>query len=185
MNDQKSFPRVILILLIVLGGVVGYFTFMKKSEPVEMSSWKSWRTSENYLVVKIPSDWKISQADAGGLSLIHISSPNNSGTNAQLSISIENAADFNGENKMNFATYVSRGGSNNRESKNISLGGLSAVSQMENDGIMAYYADLGNNTYAGIKYSINDPEKKRLEAMITTFNFKPTQTELDNAAIIP
>ena len=220
MNNQKGFTNIILIvIIIVLVGAVGYFYFVKKSEPVvqqptpiqtqssksptptptpqqnskiETSSWKFWRTSKDHFLVKVPSDWKVSQADAGGFSLVSISASNNSGTNPNLTVSLESATDFLGENRTAFTTYVGNGGSKDSKSKpsislykNISLGGLSAVSQVENGITTAYYADIGSDTYLGIKYSINDPQKSILEVMVTTFNFKPTQVQLQGVAIIP
>ncbi len=84
MNNQKGFANIVLIVVIVvLVGVVGYFTFVKKSEPVvqqttpppittesstsqqpspapinETANWKTYINNKYGIVVKYPSGWE-------------------------------------------------------------------------------------------------------------------------------
>jgi len=94
MNNQKGFANVVLIgIIVVLIGVVGYFAFVKKSEPVaqqttppptttqtptpqqpsptpinETASWKTYKNDTYSFEVKYPSDWtsKGSWSENGG-----------------------------------------------------------------------------------------------------------------------
>ncbi len=96
MNNQKGFENIILIaVIVILVGAVGYFAFVKKSEPVaqqttppptntqspvpqqpsptpvvvnETANWKTYKSDTYNFEVKYPSDWtsKESWSENGG-----------------------------------------------------------------------------------------------------------------------
>src|SRR3989344_5398734 len=90
--NQKGFANIILVVVIViLVGAVGYFAFVKKSEPVaqqptptpiqtktstptpttkdETSSWKTYTNSSVGFSFKYPADWKVSDDGKGDINL--------------------------------------------------------------------------------------------------------------------
>src|SRR3989344_6848742 len=85
--NQKGFTNIILVIVvIVLIGIAGYFIFVKKSEPIaqqptpidETASWKTYTNSEQGFEFKYPAICKTSSNDmVGGVQLsVDINSAN-------------------------------------------------------------------------------------------------------------
>lgn len=69
MNKQVFTKIVLLVLVIALAGIIGYFAFVKKSEPItqqpiptpknETANWKTYSNTEFNYELRYPTNWQI------------------------------------------------------------------------------------------------------------------------------
>lgn len=87
------------ILTLVILSLVGIYIYQQK----ETVSYTAWKTSENWLLVSLPSDWQVKQSDFGGGSVLRITDEDSyiGSILATSSVTVENTA-------IDFSSWVNQ-----------------------------------------------------------------------------
>ncbi|TAK05325.1 hypothetical protein EPO33_05165 [Patescibacteria group bacterium] len=154
----------------------------------------SWKQAKLGFLIRLPETWRVSEVDAGGVSLIRIIAPEGSEKNPAAEIFVQLSKDMEGNAVSSFEQWIGNGGRVNERliSKSVAGGsivvdGVTLQKRIEDDSTIAYYAQLetNNGVYFRCAYASKHPLKSDLESIIRQMRFSLSADEFGRARVIP
>lgn len=147
-----------------------------------------WRTTKNDFSVRVPEDWRVSQADAGGISLVQLTSLGKTDPDATILI-------FSGSGTDSFDAWVQAGGSNGNPLKDsimigkVNIDGVDFELRKEDGRTLSAYGALVDDfmypTFLRFSYELTNQNNTIIDDIFKSLQFNLTSEEALKARVIP